>query len=84
MNVKLAAQLLSNSVADALEFLLVSNHPDFVGCEETINFIRTIDQLFDLLNTRDPYGLGLKEPVTKVIYVFLSKLWIIILSTYVN
>lgn len=57
--------MLSNSVADSLEFLLVSDDPDFEGCEETIKLIRIIDQLFDLLNTRDPFGLGFKEPVWK-------------------
>ena len=39
MNVKVAAQTLSSSVADALQFLLDSKHPDFEGCEETINSV---------------------------------------------
>lgn len=29
--------------------------------EETIKFIRTIDRLFDFLNTRSPFGKGLED-----------------------
>ena len=65
MNVKIAAQTLSSSVADALQFLLDSKHPDFEGCEETINFIRIMDRLFDYFNTRDPFGKDFKEPIKK-------------------
>ena len=31
MNVKISAQTLSSSVADAIEFLMLSNHPSFFG-----------------------------------------------------
>lgn len=65
MNVKLAAQILSASVANALQFLLKSRHPRFLGCEETINFIRQIDSLFDIFNSRDPFGQNLKGPITE-------------------
>ena len=63
MNVKLAAHVLSNSVATAIEFLMNSNHPDFKHAEGTIHFIRTIDRLFDLLNTKNPFGKGYKTPL---------------------
>lgn len=62
-NVKLAVQTLSSSVADALEYLLKMKHPDFQGCEATIKFIRILDQLFDILNTRNIFGKGFKEPL---------------------
>lgn len=53
MNVRLAAQLLSDSVADALEFCLnVLNLEEFVGCEGTIKFIRYCNKIFDVLNSR--------------------------------
>ena len=63
MNVKIASQTLSSSVADALQYLKVSGHPSFCDSEGTIKFIRTIDKLFDLLNTRNPFGNGFKTPL---------------------
>ena len=50
MKVNLAAQTLSASVADALDFCQKSKFGGFEGCEGTINFIRKIDHLFDILN----------------------------------
>ena len=61
MKVNLAAQTLSSSVADAIEFLMVSGHPDFQHAEATIKFIRIIDRLFDLLNAKNPYAKGYKQ-----------------------
>lgn len=65
MNVKVAAQTLSSSVANALEFLLNKKHPDFVDCIATIEYIRVIDRLFDYFNSRDPYGQRFKGPIKK-------------------
>ena len=62
MNVKLAAQTLSSSVADSIEFLRKSGDPRFQGSEGTIEFIRVVDRLFDLLNSRNPYAIGYKKP----------------------
>ena len=62
MNVQLAAQTLSSSVADAIEFLDVSvKLPEFKGSQPTITFIRTIDRLFDILNSRNPVAKGYKQ-----------------------
>ena len=55
MNVRLAAQTFSSSVADAIQFLMESGHPEFKNAEATIFFIRTIDRLFDLLNAKYPH-----------------------------
>ena len=63
MNVKITAQTLSNSVADAIEFLMLSGHPSFHDAQGTLDFIRTINQLFDLLNSRSPFGKDLKKPL---------------------
>ena len=64
MNVRLAAQTLSSSVANAIEFLDVSaKHPSFCDSQGTVKFIRTIDQLFDMLNSRNPIGKGFKTPL---------------------
>lgn len=65
MNVKIASQTLSSGVADALNFLLMKQHTDFVGCEATVEFIRIIDQLFDIFNSRDPFGKHFKSPIKK-------------------
>jgi len=61
MNVKVAAQTLSSSVADAIEYLMTSGHPKFADAEGTIRFIRIIDKLFDLLNSRNPFAKGFKK-----------------------
>ena len=57
--VKLAAQVFSSSVADALEYCNTQLHlPQFSGCEETVKFLRTIDAAFDVLNSRNLLGKG--------------------------
>ena len=64
MNVRLAAQTLSSSVADAIEFLNLSMKlPEFQDSEATVTFTRTIDRLFDILNSRNPVGKGYKQPL---------------------
>lgn len=64
MNVRLAAQTLSSSVANAIEFLDISmKRPDFQDSQGTVNFTRTIDRLFDMLNSRNPLGKGYKQPL---------------------
>ncbi|MEL7308985.1 MAG: hypothetical protein AAGK05_14710 [Pseudomonadota bacterium] len=52
MKVSLAAQTLSASVADALHFLQEVGLTDFQQCGATVKFIRTIDSLFDVFNSR--------------------------------
>ena len=43
MNVKVAAQTLSSSVADTIEFLMKNDHPLFQGAEATIYFMLTVN-----------------------------------------
>lgn len=62
MNVALAAQTLSSSVADAIDFLALSMKlKEFNDSQPTVTFIRTFDRLFDLLNSRNPFGKGFKQ-----------------------
>ena len=62
MKVRLAAQTLSASVADALEYCNVHlKLSQFAGCEATVHFLRIIDRLFDLLNSRNPFAKGFKS-----------------------
>ena len=65
MNVKLAAQTLSSSVATAIDFLRTEAAlPEFEGSEHTTKFIRMIDMAFDMLNSRNPHAKGYKSSVT--------------------
>ena len=64
MKVDLAAQAFSASVADAIEYCTsVLKLPQFQGSEATVKFIRIIDHLFDILNTRNPCAKGYKQPL---------------------
>lgn len=64
MKVNLAAQTLSSSVADAINFLnIIVNDVRFKESEATVTFIRTVDKLFDMLNSRNPLGKGSKGPL---------------------
>lgn len=60
----MAAQTLSASVATALEFMDEDlKHPDFKNVVPTVKFIKLIDSVFDLLNSRNPFGRGYKSPL---------------------
>lgn len=64
MNVRLAAQVLSSGVADAIEYLNKSGYEQFKGSEATVKFIRVLDKMFDILNSKNPFGRGFKSPLT--------------------
>lgn len=51
MNVRLAAQLLSDSVSDALLYLN-SSDCNFEGCLATVEFCHIFNNAFDILNSR--------------------------------
>ena len=64
MKVKLAAQTISSSVADALEFLQNDiKHEKFQNCSATVEFIRSVDRLFDILNSQHPFMGGFKSAI---------------------
>lgn len=52
MSVRLAVQTLSQSVATALEFFKMQDHSEFNDADATMEFIRIIDTLFDIFNSR--------------------------------
>jgi len=56
MNVRLAAQVLSDSVGDALIYVK-SIDTNFEGCEATSEFCKMINNAFDILNSRKLYSL---------------------------
>lgn len=63
MKVKLAAQTLSSSTASALECLKFLGVEELKDCAGTIEYIKRIDELFDFLNSRNPFGKGFKKPI---------------------
>ena len=71
MKVNLAAQALSSSVADALEYCEGKlKLPQFQGCGPTVQFIRVFDRLFDVLNSRNPLARNFKAPIRKSNYPY--------------
>ena len=66
MKVNLAAQALSSSVANALEFCEGKlKLPQFQGCGPTGKFIRVFDRLFYIVNSRNPLARNFKAPIRK-------------------
>jgi hypothetical protein len=64
MTVHLAAQVFSRSVADAIMYCdKTLNHPSFSDSDGTVSFLRRFDEMFDLLNSRNPCGKGSKAPL---------------------
>lgn len=51
MCVRTAVELLSNSTANSLEFLMKNGVPEFADASATIKFVRIFDKLFDVMNT---------------------------------
>ena len=65
MNISLAAQTLSGSVANAISFLRDEvTMSEFEGSEATTEFINRMNLVFDLLNSRNPHAEGAKAPVS--------------------
>uniref|UniRef100_A0A2S2NJ01 Transposable element P transposase n=1 Tax=Schizaphis graminum TaxID=13262 RepID=A0A2S2NJ01_SCHGA len=48
-------QIFSETVATALEYYKLKNYPEFENSDETVNFCRKINCLFDSLNNLNPY-----------------------------
>lgn len=66
MNVKLATQVLSNSVGNGLKFCKSLGYKDFKDIDATAEFCFLMNDAFDILNCRtkyskNPYGLALDE-----------------------
>ncbi|XP_046987372.1 uncharacterized protein LOC124586307 [Schistocerca americana] len=61
MKVKLATQLLSNSVADAIQYCCDMKLPGFEQASATVKFIRIFNCLFDVCNSRTLLQSGFKQ-----------------------
>lgn len=56
MKVKVAAQTMSKSVADALTYLNMDlKHPDFLNSQATSEFIINVNDVFDIFNSRHKF-----------------------------
>ena len=74
MKVNLAAQSLSSSVADAIDYCCDHLGMDaFSHCHATTKFIRTFDHLFDVLNSRNPLSKNFKSPLRPSNYSYIEK-----------
>lgn len=66
MDVRLATQTLSNSVAESLEYLSRNGAQGFENCLPTAEFARKFNDLFDVLNTKRKRSERFyKNPITK-------------------
>lgn len=82
MKVKLAAQTLSCSTAAALEFLQISKVDGFNKCVCAIlvwnlldELIRSIVEIFDFLNSRNPFAKGFKNLYILIILIIFKREW---------
>ena len=67
MTVDFAAQTLSSSIADAIDFMnVVEKDEKFQDSKATVTFICIVDKVFDVLNSRNPLGKGSKQPLKLV------------------
>ena len=74
MKVNLAAQSLSSSVADALDYCFDQLEMDaFSHCQATTKLIRTFDHLFDVLNSRNLLSKNFKAPLRPSNYSHIEK-----------
>lgn len=63
MSVPLAAQTLSDSVANAMSYLMNNRIVQFKDAKGTIQFIKIINKLFDILNSKKSHESIFKSPL---------------------
>lgn len=65
MNVRIAAETISNSVADAIELLQKSGIEEFQHSEATVQFLRRFNNIFDTLNSKNSTdAICFKRPIS--------------------
>lgn len=78
MCVSLAAELLSRSIADSMDFCRHQNCSEFEGSEPTSTFVRMINDLFDIFNSNKTESTKqFKKPLSKktanLVFSFLDQ-----------
>lgn len=68
MNVRLAAETLSNSCATSIEYLnKVLKNDNFRGSEGTVKYMQVFDSLFDIMNTKPKHlNENYKQPISEM------------------
>uniref|UniRef100_A0A7M4F4A2 THAP domain containing 9 n=1 Tax=Crocodylus porosus TaxID=8502 RepID=A0A7M4F4A2_CROPO len=72
LKVNYAAQLFSDGVASALQWLQLSGLSSFQNCKGTIRLVRLVSSLSDIFHVRSPYGKGLKGPLSPKNYAKIN------------
>lgn len=77
MNVRLAAQTLSYSVANSMEILMRNGDKTFYNASGTITFVKNFNKAFDIFNAKHPnsnnlFKRGLNIGNAEQIFVFLD------------
>lgn len=65
MNVRMAVETLSLSVANAMEFLRDMGYKEFQGCDATVEYIKYVNNVFDALNSKKSGERNFKRPVSR-------------------
>lgn len=73
MNVRLAAQTISNSVADVLEQLQKDNYEEFKNAGATTEFLRNFNNIFDVMNCSESThpATEYKQPISEETEYFI-------------
>ena len=69
MKAHLALQIFSRSVADVICFLRLNGNEDFKNSEPSERFLRILNDLLDILNSRSTRALGFKSPLQRKNYL---------------
>lgn len=59
MNVRLAVETLSESVANSMKYLADQGNPNFQNAGPTIEFIRIMNKLFDIFNAKNSTSINI-------------------------
>lgn len=65
MNVRMACETFSLSVANALEYLRDLGHDEFQECDATVEYIKYMNNIFDILNSKKPNARHFKRPISR-------------------
>lgn len=88
MKVKLAAQTLSNSVSQALNYLRNTGYEEFQDSAPTAEFVELFNNIFDILNSRNllkkGYKSGFSPKTQELIKVYVHKAECYILGSKVS
>ena len=74
MKVRFATQLMSRTVANAIDTCRILKIPGFEGSEATATFIRNMNMIFDLQNSSSKFAFDIKGPVNPETFSLMDDL----------